>query len=613
MSKVILYPENATDADTLGVGTLHDAIGCVVKEELDGIFELTMQYPVGGVLYDEIKERMLIGAIPGHGRGRQLFRIYQITQPIGGIITIYASHISYDLHGIPCDPFTAIGSKDAMVKLAGACTEDHPFIFETDKDIAGELNNRYPKSARSAIVGESGSILSRYKGDLLFDNCRVSLLKQRGSDRGYHIRYGVNLIDFEQEKNCQETYTGVYPYWYDEQSGKCVSLPEKTLYVEHPMGFVRVLTKNFTEYFDAEPTIEQLRNRCRQYIEDNDIGKIRVSIDVRFADLRQYEEYKEASWIERVELGDTVHVDFALYGVATSSRVTATEYDALMDEYEKLHIGIIRKTFTDTVTAVEKAVKEAADGVGSTKRGQEQIADEVSEINNWIGDENDGAIRVLAEIQQETTDNSARIGLIVEKDDDGNNVVRGSIIIEAINDESSAKIQADRIVLDGYVTVKGLSGGTTTIDGACIKTGTIEAERIDVSGVIQAAEADIQKIAADTINVDTLLANYVTVGSLKDGTTTIDGACIKSGYIQSTDYAADEYGNVISGMRISLDTGYISSKDFKVGTGGGVYCSNLRTYNAINAEGGIRLYQGDHAYSLRVNPDTLAVTATQDW
>lgn len=40
------------------------------------------------------------------------------------------------------------------------------------------------------------------------------------------------------------------------------------------------------------------------------------------------------------------------------------------------------------------------------------------------------------------------------------------------------------IDLSGFVTFTGLSGGTTTIDGSCIKTGTIDADRINLTGAI---------------------------------------------------------------------------------------------------------------------------------
>ena len=50
---------------------------------------------------------------------------------------------------------------------------------------------------------------------------------------------------------------------------------------------------------------------------------------------------------------------------------------------------------------------------------------------------------------------------------------------------SSVKLfDTGKIDLTGYATFNGLSGGTTTIDGACIKTGTISAERINLTGSI---------------------------------------------------------------------------------------------------------------------------------
>ena len=64
----------------------------------------------------------------------------------------------------------------------------------------------------------------------------------------------------------------------------------------------------------------------------------------------------------------------------------------------------------------------------------------------------------------------------------------GSITLETIGADgtvSSVKLfDTGKIDLTGYATFTGLSGGTTTIDGACIKTGTISAERINLTGSI---------------------------------------------------------------------------------------------------------------------------------
>ena len=47
----------------------------------------------------------------------------------------------------------------------------------------------------------------------------------------------------------------------------------------------------------------------------------------------------------------------------------------------------------------------------------------------------------------------------------------------------TATLSSGDIKFTGFVTFAGLSGGTTTIDGACIKTGTISADRIDVNSL----------------------------------------------------------------------------------------------------------------------------------
>ena len=66
-------------------------------EERNGAYELEMQYPVSGVHYTEIEIRCIVLAIPSPYRLPQPFRIYRITRPLNGAVTIYAQHISYDL------------------------------------------------------------------------------------------------------------------------------------------------------------------------------------------------------------------------------------------------------------------------------------------------------------------------------------------------------------------------------------------------------------------------------------------------------------------------------------------------------------------------------------
>ena len=104
MSYPILYSATETDFSNNGLGILGDCVSCEVTEEANGIFELAMQYPMGGIHYEDIADRSIIKAKADQFRNPQLFRVYAISKPMSGIVTVLAEHISYDLSGIPVQP-----------------------------------------------------------------------------------------------------------------------------------------------------------------------------------------------------------------------------------------------------------------------------------------------------------------------------------------------------------------------------------------------------------------------------------------------------------------------------------------------------------------------------
>lgn len=89
-----------------------------------------------------------------------------------------------------------------------------------------------------------------------------------------------------------------------------------------------------------------------------------------------------------------------------------------------------------------------------------------------------------AALVQEVSANRASIGMVVETEGDNKGKVTAASIVAAINnDESTATIQADKIDLNGYVTISSLgSSGTTTIDGSRITTGVIKSRDYQIDG-----------------------------------------------------------------------------------------------------------------------------------
>ena len=111
----ILYPSTETAFSNHGLGALSDVISCVVTEERNGSYELVMRYPVNGNHFTDITDRCIIYAIPSPYRSSQLFRIYQMESPMNGIVTIHARHISYDLSGMPLEPFSVTGTAQTIM------------------------------------------------------------------------------------------------------------------------------------------------------------------------------------------------------------------------------------------------------------------------------------------------------------------------------------------------------------------------------------------------------------------------------------------------------------------------------------------------------------------
>ena len=392
--KPIIFPSNATTFTTNGLGRL-GATECYVEQEVNGIFELEMVVPVDDLRFSEIEMSRIIVAKPSPARSAQAFRIYKISKPINGLVTVNAQHISYQLSYIPVMPYTATSCSDALTKIPTNAAETCPFTFSTNKTITANWKSPIvPTSARGILQGEEGSILQRFKGEYEFDNWNVSLKAHLGTDNGVVIRYGKNLVDLLQEESIENTYTGICPYYQSDDY--VLTLTEKVLHSANASNFPyqRTLPVDLSDKFNAIPTEQELRDAGNAYITDNNIGVPDVSLDVSFIPLSDTEEYKGHT-LENVELGDTVGVYFEKLGVQASAEVISIRYNVLAERYDSIHIGSVKSSLSTTLanqtqeivnqqTNFEKAVQTATElingGLGGYVRTTTNSAGQPQEI-----------------------------------------------------------------------------------------------------------------------------------------------------------------------------------------------------------------------------------------
>lgn len=369
-----LYEANETEFNHNGLGVLSDAADAEVTEERNGAFELTMQYPSGGWLFSELKNRRIIYCPAYPGGTPQPFRIYRITKPMGGLVTVYAEHISYDLSGVMLSRFSAGSAAEAFAKLPQYAVGNNPFTFFTDKSTQAVFQVTAPASIRSKLGGSEGSLLDVYGGEYVFDGFTVKLLNERGQNRGVSIRYGKNLTDLTQEENIQSVYTGVYPYWAKEED--YFELPEKTVNAEGNFGFTRLMPLDLSSEFEEKPSAEQLRAEAQEYMKANKIGVPKVSLTVSFFPLEQSEEYKDLALLETVYLCDTVNVEFSALGVSATAKVVKTVYDVLRKRYRSIELGDAKSNIADTIVKQEQEIQK--------KPSYSALEDAIQNATNWI-------------------------------------------------------------------------------------------------------------------------------------------------------------------------------------------------------------------------------------
>ena len=369
----ILFPADSASWESFGIGVLSSAISCEIREERNGPYELEMQYPISGVFFDQIALRNVIVAKPNYIDPPQPFRIYNISKPISGMVTVSAQHISYDLSGYVDAPFTIAGIQAAIRQMTDDSTvypNSCPFTISSDMSSSVTMKVKHPQSVRALMGGVSGSLIDTYGGEWHFDGYNCSLNAARGEDRGVVIRYGKNLLDLTQEENNAAVYTGVYPYYFSTETEVLVTLPEKVVDADGTYDFAKILPLDLTSEFQNPPSQADLRERAEAYIEQHDIGVPKVNLTIKFLEMD--------SFSERVDLCDTVAVRFEKLGVTASAKCIRTLWDVLRERYIEAELGSAKKTLAATIADSREMEEAFQDFSSQLKTVTRDIADKVT-------------------------------------------------------------------------------------------------------------------------------------------------------------------------------------------------------------------------------------------
>lgn len=368
---IILYDANCEDFNNNGIGILKDTLKCEVTEDLNGELVLDMEYPITSKYIEYIVNENIIKCDAGLEE-EQLFRIKNVKPNLDTII-VYAEHISYDLadnylEDVFPQNMNGAGCLDWILSHTL-----YKHRFTSFSDIQKTSSARYVrKNPIEAIIGDlDNSFVNLWGGELERNNFLIKMLTKRGNNNGYKIKYRKNLTGLDFTIDNSNIVTKIMPQGYNG-----LFLPEK--YIDSPLienyphpkvqliefSDVKVKENEDDEdgYATEEEAYQELRRLCNLKYSEENIDKPTVNLKVDFVDLSQTTEYQNYTFLERVQMGDTVTVELDYTQVEV--RVIKTTYDSLLHRYTKLELGEFKANYiTDSQKDITNTIRKETDTI----------------------------------------------------------------------------------------------------------------------------------------------------------------------------------------------------------------------------------------------------------
>lgn len=242
-----------------------------------------------------------------------------------------------------------------------------------------------------AINGNSdNSFVSRWGGEILFDNFSVIINQRVGGDYGVEIRYGKNIpVDgLTEEVDTRDVVTRIYPKAFNGFTMTDHGYVDSPLINNYPtvkcatMTFEDVKMREDAQEDDEENGVTvcdtqaeldaALRAKCNeQYASGLDKPSVSISADMIL--LQNTEQYRDYKVLESVSIGDTVHCRNQHLGIVTDARVIELKYNSILKCVDSVVIGDYQYNYfqdvTSTISRVENAIRPDGSVIGQQVQG----------------------------------------------------------------------------------------------------------------------------------------------------------------------------------------------------------------------------------------------------
>ena len=305
--------------------------------------------------YTQYVRTETVEEVPERTVSEQLLRIYNIEYDTARkTVTVRARHVSYDLSGnlVQDCAVTAVEPAVALARIRDA------LLFDTESTIAtnltdddGEYTGDFSwKNPINALLDPDSGLVNYFKAKLIRDNWDIFLYKNTSEDRGVVFRYGANLKGVKWKRANDKLINRVIPV-AQKANGDPLYLPD--VWVDSPIiDTYRVIR---TEYLKVDGKVggddgqggtwteaallEHMQEVAERRFSVDNVDKISVSLDVDFTLLGDTAEYAQYKGLQKLFLYDTVRVFDPYTGIDYSLQLSAYDWDAVNERYNKVTLA----------------------------------------------------------------------------------------------------------------------------------------------------------------------------------------------------------------------------------------------------------------------------------
>ncbi|NDO19928.1 hypothetical protein FMM68_09700 [Lachnospiraceae bacterium MD329] len=224
------------------------------------------------------------------------------------------------------------------------------------------------------------------RGEIYSNGMKFALVERIGSDRGVRLSLEKNMQNISIERDTENIITRLYPFGSDDMHIGSVNGGKQ--YIDSPNKNLYGLYEGFKDYSDYTVPSKILANAKWEFDPKNEerIDIPKITITGKLIDLSKLEEYGD---IEKVELGDTVHV-YDADGNEYAERVIEGTWHPFEPTETLISIGHMRRDLFFTLYQLRHTKRELENAQTTNKSiATRKIQGVVNSNRNPVKSENE--------------------------------------------------------------------------------------------------------------------------------------------------------------------------------------------------------------------------------